>query len=90
MGRPIMVNGVSRISDVWLKKITNPGLYSKMTRDAEFLNPAMELTSQNAAMERVMAGDMGTSPNGRGLLGGVYNITQKMQAPFYWANLLTP
>ena len=90
MGRPIMVNGVGRISDVWLKKITNPGLYSKMTRDAEFLNPAMELTSQNAAMERVMAGDMGTSPNSRGLLGGVYNLTQKMQAPFYWANLLTP
>jgi len=90
MGRPIMVHGVGRITNSWFKGLTNPGLYKKMQRDAEFLNPAMELTSQNAAMERVMAGDMGTSPDSRGFFGKIFNLTQKAQAPFYWANLLTP
>lgn len=91
MGRPIMLHGVQRLGATWLKPmLSNPGLFKKMAKDADFLGPMAELTSNQAAMERIFATDMGTTPNARGMFGGLFNAVQKVQPFYYVANLLTP
>ncbi len=91
MGRPIMLHGVQRLGESWLKPlISNPALFKKMAKDADFLGPMAELTSNQAAMERIFATDMGTTPNARGMFGGLFNVAQKVQPFYYVANLLTP
>lgn len=90
LGRPIMVHGMARMWDYWLKPMMdNKALFIKMAKDLKFLAPLQELTMQGGAMERAVGAGMGTTPFTSGIVGGTEGFFQKAQGGYFWANGLT-
>ena len=70
MGRPIMVHGFGRVySQAWRPMMKNPELFKKIAKDAEFINPLIELTQQMSAAERYYGANMGP----QNATGGFFN-----------------
>lgn len=92
MGRPIMVHGFGRVySQAWRPMMKNPELFKKIAKDAEFINPLIELTQQMSAAERYYGANMGPQNATGGFFNKhFYQPAQKGQGIWYWMNGLTP
>lgn len=92
MGRPIMVHGFGRVMKTVFKPMQkNPDLYKKIAKDAEFINPLVELTQNMSAAERYYGANMGPQNATGGFFNkNFYQPAQKGQGIWYWMNGLTP
>ena len=92
LGRPIMVHGFGRIMQTVFRPMhKNPELWTKIGKDASFLNPLIELTSHMSAAERYYGANTGPQNATGGFFNkAFYQPAQKLQGPWYWMNGLTP